>query len=63
MSDAPRKLSDLHRGRILKAHNRGVLGFLRGTMKEPPVGKRQTVAAALRAGWHSAKAAYEASNQ
>lgn len=48
------------RCRNLSAHNKGILAFLSGTRTTPPpVGKPNTVAAAFRAGWHSAKAAME----
>lgn len=44
----------------LTAHNRGVLAFLQGTRKTPPPpGKPDTVKAAFRAGWMSAKAAMD----
>lgn len=51
------------RSRNLSAHNKGLLAFLTDTRKTPPpVGKPNTVAAAFRAGWHSAKAAMEKAN-
>lgn len=51
------------KSRLLAAHNRGVLGFLCGAMAEaPPKGRKGTIAAAVRAGWFSAKAAMGGGN-